>query len=125
VSRTAAVGLAVAFLVLVVLVVARFSYAGPVDAIRAEFGSGRLGGCMAAIAWRESRNDPRAANWTDRHADGSRGSFGLFQLGALWRRPGEPVAAFAQRMYDPAANARLAHHIYNRYGLQPWGGTCG
>jgi hypothetical protein len=93
-------------------------------AIRHEFGTGRLGGCMAAIAWRESRNNPRAANWTDRHSDGSRGSFGLFQIGALWRRDGESVAAFAVRMYDPAASAALAHRIYRRYGLQPWGNHC-
>ena len=97
---------------------------GPVDAIRHEFGTGWLGGCMAGIAWRESRFDPRAANWGDRHADGSRGSFGALQIGALWRRPGESVAAFARRMYDPAANAALAHRLWRRYGLEPWGGRC-
>lgn len=91
-------------------------------AIRREFGTGWLGGCFMAIAARETGGtfDPRATNWHDRHADGSRGSFGLFQIGALWRRPGEPVAVFARRMYDPAANAALAHSIYRRYGLQPW-----
>jgi hypothetical protein len=93
-------------------------------AIRREFGTGQLAGCMAAIAWRESRLDPKAANWTDRHADGSRGSFGLFQIGALWRREGETAAAFARRMAWPAANAALAHRIYRLYGLAPWGGRC-
>lgn len=96
------------------------------DAIRHEFGTGRLAGCFLAIADRETGGtfDPHAANWHDRHADGSRGSFGLFQIGALWRRPGESVAAFARRMYDPRANAALAHDLYRRYGLQPWGGRC-
>jgi hypothetical protein len=92
-----------------------------VTAIRQEFGTGWLGDCFTAIAWRESRYHARAANWTDRHADGSRGSFGALGIGALWRRPGESVSAFAARMYDPAANAALAHRIYRRYGLQPWG----
>jgi hypothetical protein len=95
------------------------------DVIRREFGTGPLAGCMAGIAWRESRYNPRATNWHDRHADGSRGSFGLFQIGALNRRPGESVAAFARRMYDPAANAALAHQLYRRFGLAPWGGRCG
>ena len=95
-----------------------------VSAIRAEFGAGELGGCFVGIAWRESRYNPRAANWTDRHADGSRGSFGALQIGALWRRRGESVPAFARRMFDPAANARLAHRIYRRYGLAPWGSSC-
>ena len=94
------------------------------NVVRAEFGHGPLAGCMFAIVARETgwTFDPRAANWDDRHADGSRGSFGLFQIGALWRKPGEPVAAFARRMYNPAANARLAHRLYRRHGYQPWGG---
>jgi hypothetical protein len=94
------------------------------DVIRREFGTGPLAGCFAGIAWRESRYNPRATNWHDLHADGSRGSFGLFQIGALNRRPGESVAAFARRMYDPAANAALAHELYRRFGLAPWGGRC-
>lgn len=95
-----------------------------VAAIRHEFGTGRLGGCFVAIAWRESRYRARAANWTDRHADGSVGSFGPFQIGALWRAPGETVGEFAQRMYRPAEAARLAHRIYRLNGLQPWGNRC-
>lgn len=96
-----------------------------VNAIAAEFGPGPTGACFWRIAWRESRLHPDAANWTDRHADGSRGSFGLLGIGALWRRPGETVRHFAQRMFDPEANARLAHRLYDRYGLQPWGNRCG
>lgn len=95
-----------------------------VRAIYREFGPGRLGGCFSAIAWRESRYHPRAANWHDVHADGSRGSFGLLQIGALWRRQGEPVPAFARRMFRPAANLELGHRLYRRAGLQPWGGRC-
>lgn len=92
--------------------------------IRQEFGTGPLGGCMLRIAWRESRLDAHAANWADHHADGSRGSFGLFQIGALWRARGEPVSSFAQRMFDPATNAQLAHRLYAHAGLAPWGGYC-
>lgn len=57
--------------------------------------------------------NPRAANWTDRHSDGSRGSFGLFQTGALHRASGESVAAFSRRMFNPWANARLAYRHAN------------
>jgi len=101
--------------------------ASTIRAIRAEFGDGPLAGCMLGIAYRETGGtyNPRATNWRDHHADGSVGSFGALQIGALWRRPGESVAAFAARMYDPAANAALAHRIYRLYGLQPWGGSCG
>src|SRR5262245_19090921 len=101
--------------------------ASTINAIRAEFGTGWLGGCFLGIAYRETGGtyNPRAANWTDHHTDGSVGSFGALQIGALWRDRGESVAAFARRMYDPHANAALAHRIYDRYGLQPWGGSCG
>ena len=100
------------------------STSGAVAAIAREFGTGPLGGCMLHLAERESGLDPHAANWSDHHSDGSRGSFGLFQIGALWRARGEPVLAFARRMFDAAANAALAHRIYLRGGLSPWGGRC-
>jgi len=122
--------LAFGLLVVVVLTVALSSRAGReppvVSAIRHEFGTGWLAGCFVGIAYRETGGtyDVRSVNWADRHADGSRGSFGALQIGALWRRPGETVMAFAARMFDPAQNARLAHRIYDRYGLQPWGGNC-
>ena len=92
--------------------------------IRAEFGTGALGACMLGIAWRESRLDPRAVNWSDHHSDGSRGSFGLFQIGALWRDRGESVGHFADRMLDARANAAMAHRLYLRARLSPWGGYC-
>jgi hypothetical protein len=79
---------------------------------------------MVAIAWRESRLDPRAVNWADMHSDGSRGSFGLFQIGAVHRRAGEPVARFALRMFRPLPNAREALELELDRGIQPWGGTC-
>ena len=91
-----------------------------VTAIRQEFGTGWLGGCFARIAWRESRYNTRASNWTDVNG----GSHGALQINGVWRRQGESVQAFAVRMYDPAANAALAHQIYRRYGLQPWGNPC-
>jgi len=87
ITRTYALTLAVGLLIILVLVVARFSFGagerGAVNAIRAEFGTGAAAGCMVAIAYRESRYNPRAANLTDRHSDGSRGSFGLFLVGSL------------------------------------------
>jgi len=92
-------------------------------AIRQAFGTGPTAGCFMAIADRETGHtfDPRAANWNDRHSDGSRGSFGLFQIGALWRDRGETVQHFARRMFDPRAAARLARRLFDRYGVQPWG----
>jgi hypothetical protein len=124
-----AVALALALLVLVVAAVIVETARGTdrqqlvaARVIRAEFGTGWLAGCFLSIARRETGGtyDPRAANWADRHADGSRGSFGLLQIGALWRRRGETVDAFARRMFDPAANVALAHDIYRRYGVTPW-----
>jgi hypothetical protein len=124
ISRTYAIGLAVAFFLLLMLVLARFSVAAgeprAVTAIRQEFGTGWLGGCFAHIAWRESRFNPRASNWTD--ANG--GSHGALQINGVWRRVGETPHAFAVRMYDPRQNAALAHNIYRRYGLAPWGSPC-
>jgi hypothetical protein len=91
-----------------------------VSAIRQEFGPGWLGGCFARIAWRESRWNPRASNWSDTNG----GSHGALQINGVWRRVGESPQAFARRMYDPAQNAALAHQIYRRYGLAPWGSPC-
>lgn len=126
-SRDRAIALALALAVAVVALLVVETARGArepavVTAIRQEFGTGALGGCMVAIAWRESRYNPRAANWTDRHSDGSRGSFGALQIGALWRNKNETVQAFAARMFDPVQNARLAKRIYDRYGSAPWGG---
>src|SRR5262245_50108473 len=131
-SRDAHRALLVLVLVLVVVNIALWLTAGargtaghirrPPSAlavIAAEFGHGPLAGCMLHVAERESGLDPHAANWSDRHSDGSRGSFGLFQIGALWRSRGEAVSAFARRMFDGAANAALAHLIYLRAGLSP------
>jgi hypothetical protein len=124
-SRPVATGLAVGLGLLLLLVLARFTVAAPeppvVTAIRHEFGTGQLGGCFARIAWRESRYNARASNWSDTNG----GSHGALQINGVWRRPGESARAFAVRMYDPAANAHLAYQIYRRYGLQPWGGSCG
>ena len=64
----------------------------------------------------------KATNWRDVHSDGSRGSFGWFQVGAIHRRPGESVGAFAERMYVPRANVRLAYRLYLASGWRPWAG---
>jgi len=93
-------------------------------AIRQVFGRGELAACMLRVAWRESRLEPRAANWSDRHSDGSHGSFGLFQIGAVHRAHGELVEHFARRMFEPAPNARVARTLFAESGLLPWGGYC-
>ena len=134
-GRAAAVALALLLALLVLLAVATEARAGApsrrqleerevVNAITAEFGAGPLGACFWRLAARESNLDPRAVNLTDRHADGSTGSFGALMIGALWRRPGETVDHFRRRMMDPVANAREARRLYDRYGLAPWGNRC-
>jgi hypothetical protein len=132
-GRAAAVALALLLALLALLAVTTESARGTTptqaqqsaNAIAAVFGRGPLFACMAQVAWRESRLDPRAENLTDHHADGSTGSWGLFEIGSLWRRPGETVDHFRARMMNPAANAREARLLYDRYGLTPWGGSCG
>ena len=93
-----------------------------IAAIRAVFPAATENAAIR-VARCESRLYARAANWRDRHSDGSRGSFGLFQIGALHRARGESVAAFARRMFDPVANARVAYRL-SRGGRnwRPW--TC-
>lgn len=90
-----------------------------------EFGA-RLGVCFLSIAKRETGGtyNPRAANYADHHSDGSYGSFGLLQIGAIHRSHGETIAAFMRRMFVPEANARVGHALYRRSGLRPWGGYC-
>lgn len=86
-----------------------------------------LGACFLSIAERETGGtfDPRAANWSDYHPDdGSRGSFGLLQIGADHRARGEAIAHFARRMFVLRANVAYARVLFNVAGLSPWGGTC-
>lgn len=133
-GRLAAVALTVVLALLVLLAIAAEEARGDrareleaqrsANAISAVFGRGPLFACMAQVAWRESRFEPHAENLEDRHADGSRGSWGLFEIGSLWRRHGETVAHFRRRMFDPLANAREARRLYELYGLQPWGDHC-
>jgi hypothetical protein len=94
--------------------------------VQREFGAGPLAACMFAIVGRETgyTYDPAATNWRDHHSDGSRGSFGLFQIGAVHRAAGESVAAFRSRMLEPRRNARAAHALERGAGLAPWGGFC-
>jgi hypothetical protein len=87
-----------------------------------------LGACFLSLADRETGGtfNPRAANWTDWHPDdGSRGSFGLLQIGADHRAAGEAIAHFARRMFVPRANALEARVLFREAGLSPWGGSCG
>jgi len=88
--------------------------------IRAEFGPGQLGLTMRCIAVRESHLNPKASNLRD--ANG--GSYGLFQINGIWRRPGETTRHFAWRMHNPWNNARMAHRLVRARGLEPWGGGC-
>lgn len=90
---------------------------GPTLAIRLAFGS--YAEQALRVAWCESKLKATAANWTDRHSDGSRGSWGLFQIGSLHRARGESVAAFRARMFDPLANARVAFRLSR--GGRSWG----
>jgi hypothetical protein len=95
---------------------------GSVRALIVErFGSGWLGREMVCIARRESELRPRAVNWRDVHADGSRGSFGLFQIGRLHAHY---VAGEWRRLLNPAVNVRVAWQLYRTDGLNPWGGGC-
>lgn len=63
------------------------------------------------VARCESGLNARAENRTDRHSDGSVGSFGLLQIGAIHRARGESVAAFRLRMFRPLENARVAYRL--------------
>jgi hypothetical protein len=83
--------------------------ADSVTAIRTVFGKGAER--ASRVARCESKLDSTAANLTDRHSDGSRGSWGLFQIGSVHRGPGESVAAFRRRMTNPAENARVAYRL--------------
>lgn len=94
-----------------------------IAAIRQVFGARSAAAVRVARCETGGTFNPRAANWSDRHSDGSRGSFGLFQIGALHRdkRHGETVSAFARRMFDPIANSRFAYRL-SRGGTRwtPW-----
>lgn len=86
-------------------------------------GRGWLAEQFLCIARRETGGtfDPRSVNWRDRHSDGSRGSFGLFQIGAIHRGI---VGGDTRRLLDPWVNAQAALILYRRDGLAPWGGGC-
>lgn len=53
------------------------------------------------------------------NSDGSRGSFGFFQVGAIHRSAGESVSAFMRRMFDPYENVRKAYRMSK--GGTSWG----
>ena len=67
----------------------------------------------------ESGFNQWAANLRDRHSDGSVGSYGYFQVGALWRHDPE-VKGNVNRLYLPWTNARVAYRIWKRQGWWAW-----
>ena len=92
--------------------------------IRQVFGTNASKALRVAYCETGGTFSPRAANPGDHHSDGSRGSWGLFQVGSLHRSRGESVESFRQRMFDPWQNARLAYRL-SRGGTSwgPW--SCG
>jgi len=98
----------------------------PVAAIRMVFGSAADRALRVARCETGGTLSATAANPSDRHSDGSLGSWGLFQIGSIHRAPGESVAAFRQRMFDPVANAQAAYRLSDggRSFAGPWR-TCG
>jgi hypothetical protein len=83
----------------------------PVAAIRLVFGPAADRAIRVAYCETAGTLSATAANPTDRHSDGSLGSWGLFQIGSVHREPGESVAAFRARMFNPLANARMAYRL--------------
>lgn len=67
----------------------------------------------------ESGFNQWAANLRDYHSDGSRGSYGWFQVGAIWRHDPE-VKGNVARLYLPWTNARVAYRIWKRQGWWAW-----
>ncbi len=98
----------------------------PVAAIRLVFGPAADRAIRVAYCETAGTLSPTAANLTDRHSDGSRGSWGLFQIGSVHREQGESVAAFRARMFDPVQNARMAYRLSDggRSFARDWR-TCG
>ncbi len=86
-----------------------------------------VGDFMLCVVRRESGFAPTAANWRDSHG----GSFGLWQINAVWSPRGyvsrsDPVSmAWVHRMFDPQQNAAVALALYRRSGTGPWRGHCG
>lgn len=100
------------------------------QAIYNKFGSGYTGQKMFCIANNESKLNPRAENKTDSHYDGRlgyyiKGSFGLFQIGALHRNDNETVEQFRIRMFNPIQNINIAYKLYKASGFYPWTGRYG
>lgn len=93
-------------------------------AIARRFGTGWKGRIARCVGYVESGFNPFATNGRDRHSDGSVGSFGWPQIGALHRARGESVAAFRRRMYDPVQAAEQAWRLSERgTDFSPWTGS--
>lgn len=86
--------------------------------ITATWPSNQVENAMKVVAC-ESGFNQWAANTTDIHSDGSRGSYGYFQVGALWRHDHE-VRGNIARLYLPWTNARVAYRIWKRQGWWAW-----
>lgn len=86
--------------------------------ITATWPSSQVDNAMKVVAC-ESGFNQWAANLRDRHSDGSIGSYGYFQVGALWRHDPE-VKGNINRLYLPWTNARVAYRIWKRQGWWAW-----
>lgn len=97
-----------------------------IAAIRQVFGSEAERAIRVARCETGGTLSPTAANPADRHSDGSLGSWGLFQIGSVHRKPGESIQAFKVRMFDPVQNAQMAFRISDggRSFASAWR-TCG
>ncbi len=77
---------------------------------------------MVAIAGRESGYEP-TAHRTNRDPSQMVGDFGLFQINYINDTPAlrEAIGMTDRaQLLDPEMNARAAHYLYERGGLQPW-----
>jgi soluble lytic murein transglycosylase-like protein len=66
-----------------------------------------------AIAWRESRCNPRAVSRSH--------DYGLLQINRIHlRRGGAAAGLTASQLLDPAVNITVAARLYHQAGLRPW-----
>jgi len=63
--------------------------------------------------------NPRAVNWRDVHSDGSRGSFGWLQVGAVHRNLADAHGK-TSRLLLPWTNARVALEVFRSQGWGAW-----
>lgn len=99
------------------IAVVALSACTPQDAINVIF-TGSDNATAHRVVKCESNYNPNAVSPTNDH--------GLFQINAMWNKPGHPdeVADWIGRnwskRYDPATNALMAKMIRQKYGWKQW-----